>query len=133
MKGVYRSASPYKDDALSLPVGNVDAATPFYEQVMGFEVIERTELPHRRVVLKRDDIEIGLSENGGDPTQEGCFFRVDDVEIAFNELKANGLQKDDARFEVCRYGDKSFKQFFVVAPDGLCFCIGQLIQENLHR
>lgn len=131
MKGLYRTASPYKDDALNLPVGSVDAATPFYEQVMGFEVIERSESPQKRVVLKRDDVKIGLAENGGDSTEEGCFFRVDDVEAAFKELKANGLQRADADFEVCKYGERSFKQFFVVAPDGLCYCIGQLLTENL--
>jgi acyl-CoA reductase-like NAD-dependent aldehyde dehydrogenase len=33
---------------------------------------------HRARVLEY--IEIGLAENGGDPSQEGCFFEVDDVE-----------------------------------------------------
>jgi hypothetical protein len=27
-------------------------------------------------VLARDQVEIGLAENGGDPTQAGCAFHV---------------------------------------------------------
>ena len=130
MKGVFRTVFPYKDDALNLPVASVDEATPFYETVMGFTVVDRAESPHKRVVLQRDDVQIALAENGGDPTQEGCFFRVDDVENAFNELKSNGLPRDDANFEVCKYGQNSYRQFFVVAPDGLCFCVGQLLGDE---
>jgi hypothetical protein len=44
--------------------------------------------------LGRDEIKIGLAENGGDPTQDGCFFEVDNAESAFAELKANGLEKE---------------------------------------
>ncbi len=130
MKAVFKTAWPYKDDAMNLPVANVDEAGPFYEKVMGFKVVERKDTPHKLVVLGRDDVQIAIAENGGDPTQEGCFFRVDDVEAAFAELKENGLQKQDAKFELCNYGDKSYKQFFVVAPDGLCFCIAQLVKDT---
>jgi hypothetical protein len=37
------------------------------------------------------------------------------------------LGKEDAEFRVDRYGDKSFKVFFVVAPDGLCYCLGERV------
>jgi catechol 2,3-dioxygenase-like lactoylglutathione lyase family enzyme len=130
MKSIFKTASPYKNDAMNLPVANVDEAAPFYETVMGFKVIERRDVPHRTVILGRDEIRIGLAENGGDPTQEGCFFSVDDVEAAFAELKSNGLNREEANFEICRYGDKSFRQFFVVAPDGLCFCLGELLPDT---
>jgi len=121
----YLRAAPYATDALALPVGDVDAALPFYEGTMGFRVVERKEAPHRAAILARDDIRIGLTENGGDPTQEGCFFEVDDVEAAFAELRANGLGMDEAGYRVDRYGDTSYRVFFVVAPDGLCYCLGQ--------
>ena len=75
--------------------------------------------------MARDSVRIGLAENGGDPTQEGCFFEVDDVEAAFAELQANGLGRDDADFRVDEYGGTSYRVFFVVAPDGLCYCLGQ--------
>jgi hypothetical protein len=76
-------------------------------------------------VLERDEIKIGLAENGGEPEQEGCFFEVDNAEAAFAELKANGFQKAKPDFRIDQYGDKSFKVFFVVAPDGLCYCLGE--------
>jgi len=125
MKAVFRSAAPYADDAMNLPVQDVDAAIPYYEKLFGFRVLSRQDAPHKSVILARDGIQIGLAENGGDPTQEGCFFEVDDVETAFAELKSNGLEKEEAGFRIDRHGDTSWKVFFVVAPDGLCYCLGE--------
>src|SRR5919198_829885 len=125
MRAVYKRAVPYAQDAMTLPVGNVDQAAPFYERIMGFQLLERKSAPHKAVVLGRDEIRIGLAENGGDPSQEGCFFEVDDVEAAFAELKANGLNKNDPGFRVDKHGEVSYRVFFVVAPDGLCYCLGQ--------
>jgi lactoylglutathione lyase len=125
MKAVFRSASPYAGDAMNLPVQNVDAAIPYYEKVFGFRVVSRQEAPHKSVILARDNIQIGLAENGGDPTQEGCFFDVDDVETAFAELKSNGIEKEEAGFRIDQHGDTAWKVFFVVAPDGLCYCLGE--------
>jgi len=125
MKAIFRSASPYADDAMNLPVQDVDSAIPYYEKVFGLRVVSRQDAPHKSVILARDGIQIGLAENGGDPTQEGCFFEVDDVETAFAELKSNGLEKEEAGFRIDRHGDTSWKVFFVVAPDGLCYCLGE--------
>ena len=125
MKSVFKSTWPYQGDAMNLPVEKVDEAVPFYETVMGFQVASRSDSPHKSVVLTRDEIKIGLAENGGDPTQDGCFFEVDNAETAFAELKANGLQNDQPNFRVDQYGDKKFKVFFVIAPDGLCYCLGE--------
>ena len=125
MKAVFKSAWPYADDAMNLPVENVDAAIPFYETIMGFRLVTRNDEPWKSAILARDGIQIGLAENGGDPTQEGCFFEVDSAEAAFVELKANGFEKQDAGFRIDQHGDKSFKVFFVVAPDGLCYCLGE--------
>lgn len=125
MKSVFKSTWPYQGDAMNLPVEKVDEAIPFYETVMGFQVASRSDSPHKSAVLARDDIKIGIAENGGDPTQDGCFFEVDNVETAFAELKANGLKNEKADFRIDQYGDKKFKVFFVVAPDGLCYCLGE--------
>jgi len=125
MKSAFKSVWPYQGDAMNLPVENVNDAIPFYETVMGFQVASRAHDPHESVVLKRDVIQIGLAENGGDPTQDGCFFEVDNVETAFAELKTNGLKNENAEFRIDQYGDKKFKVFFVVAPDGLCYCLGE--------
>jgi catechol 2,3-dioxygenase-like lactoylglutathione lyase family enzyme len=127
MGAVFQTAFPYCDDAMNLPVEDLDSAIPFYETVMGFRLVSRKDSPVKSAVLGRDDIQIGLAENGGDPGNEGCFFGVDDVEAAFAELQSRGLDKEEAGFRVDQHGDKSFKVFFVVAPDGLCYCLGQRI------
>ena len=124
MSAIFKSAWPYAKDALNLPVRNVEEALPFYETIMGFTLASRREDP-KTAILVRDQIRIGLSENGGDPTQEGCFFEVDDVEGAFTELKDRGLSKDEPGFRMDKYGQTMWKVFFIVAPDGLCYCLGQ--------
>ena len=126
-KSIFKTASPYLQDAMNLPVENLEEAIPFYETIMGFQVVSRQDAPCKSAILARDDIQIGLAENGGDPTQEGCFFEVDDVEVAFNELKNNGLQNDDPNYRIEQHGDKSFRIFFVIAPDELCYCLGQQV------
>jgi catechol 2,3-dioxygenase-like lactoylglutathione lyase family enzyme len=125
MKAVFKTASPYLDDAMNLPVENVETAIPFYETVMGFRLVSRKDKPFKSAVLGRDAIQIGIAENGGDPTQDGCFFEVDNVEAAFDELKTNGLGKEEAGFRVDQHGTTSYRVFFVVAPDGLCYCLGE--------
>jgi len=138
MKAVFKTAWPYADDAMNLPVESVETAIPFYETIMGFRVESRSDSPYKSAVLARDGIRIGLAENGGDPSQEGCFFEVDSAEAAFAELKSNGLttdphwiarrsleEREEAGFRIDQHGETSFKVFFVVAPDGLCYCLGE--------
>jgi catechol 2,3-dioxygenase-like lactoylglutathione lyase family enzyme len=125
MKAVFKAAWPYAKDELNLPVNDLDAAVPFYEQVMGFRLISRTLSAPKSALLQRDQIQIGLSENGGDPSQEGCFFEVEDAEAAFAELRANGLNREKPDFRIDKHGDTSYKVFFVIAPDGLCYCLGE--------
>ena len=125
MKAFYKKAAPYAEDEMNLPVANIEEAIPFYEKIMGFKVVSRSESPVKSTVLARDDIKIGLAENGGDSSQEGCFFEVDNAEAAFAELKSNGLNKEAAGFRIDRHGATSYKVFFVIAPDGLCYCLGE--------
>ena len=123
MKAVFKRAVPYARDALNLPVADVDSAISFYEQTFNFRVSRREDTPVKLAILERDEIEIGLAENGGDPTQEGCYFEVDDVAAAFEEIK--GTKPAESDLEIQTYGTTSSKVFFVVAPDGLCYMIGQ--------
>jgi catechol 2,3-dioxygenase-like lactoylglutathione lyase family enzyme len=125
MKALYMTAAPYAKDAMNLPVHDVNKAIPYYEKMFGFRVVSRQDAPHKSVILARDNVQIGLAENGGDPTQEGCFFEVDNVETAFAELKSNGLEKEQASFRIDQHGGAAWKVFFVVAPDGLCYCLGE--------
>ncbi len=125
MKAVFKSAWGYQGNNLNLPVVNLEAALPFYETVMGFQVRSRSDSPHRSAVLGRDDIQIGLAENGGDATQDGCAFEVDSAEAAFAELKANGLEKELPGFKIEKHEGTCWKVFYLVAPDGLCYWFGE--------
>jgi len=125
MKAVFRTAVPYAADAMNLPVKDLEAAIPFYERIMGFRLVSKKDDPFNSAILARDGIQIGLAENGGNPEVEGCFFEVDNAEAAFEELKRNGLDKEEADYRIHQYDDTSYRVFFVVAPDGLCYCLGE--------
>ena len=125
MKAVYKRVKPYQKDAMNLPVANVEEAYPYYETYLGFKLQSKTSTPVPAVVLERDGIQFGLAENGGDSSQDGCFFEVDSVVAAFTEIKANGLQLGEANFRIDKYGETTYKVFFVIAPDGLCYCLGE--------
>jgi len=115
----------YQGNNMNLPVPDVTAALPFYERILGFRVMSRSETPCRSAVLARDQVQIGLAENGGDSTQDGCAFHVKDVEGLFAEFKANGLEKELSQFDVEQHGEASWKVFYIVAPDGLCYWFGE--------
>ncbi|WP_020606310.1 VOC family protein [Spirosoma spitsbergense] len=125
MRATLKDAWPYQKDKMKLPVEDLETAIPFYETVMGFRVVSRSDAPFKSATIERNDMQLGLAENGGDPTQDGCFFEVDDVEKAFAELKTNGFDKENPDFDYQKYGETKWKVFFVVAPDGLCFCYGE--------
>lgn len=115
----------YQGDNMNLPVPDLSAALPFYETVLGFRVVSRGDTPHRSAVLARDHVQIGLAENGGDPTQDGCAFHVQDLDSLFAEFKANGLNKELSEFNVEHRDGVPWNVFYVVAPDGLCYWFGE--------
>src|SRR5687768_4931303 len=115
----------YQGDQMNLPVKDLDGALPFYEKVLGFRVVSLSEAPHKSAVLERDEVRIGLAENGGDPSQDGSAFHVRGVEDLVAEFNANGLGKKIDRFDIERHGDVAWKVFYVVAPDGLCYWFGE--------
>ena len=125
MTGTLNLAFGYQGDPMALPVGDVEAAVPFYERVLGFRVVSRAATPHRSAVLERDAVRMQLVENGGDPTQDGCAFHVTHVDALFDEFKANGLTKEGEVFRTERHGDADWRVFYVVAPDGLCYWFGE--------
>ena len=125
MKGTLERAWGYQGNNLNLPVPDLAAALPFYETVLGFRVLSRSDTPHKSAVLARDQVQIGLAENGGDPTQDGCAFHVKGLEPLFAEFKANGLQKEISEFDIEKHDGVAWKVFYVVAPDGLCYWFGE--------
>jgi catechol 2,3-dioxygenase-like lactoylglutathione lyase family enzyme len=125
MKAILEKAWGYQGDCRNLPVRDLLAALPFYETVLGFRVLSRTSAPHSSAVLGRDLVQIGLEENGGDPTQDGCAFHVKGLEALFAEFKTNGLEKEVSDFAVEQHDEVAWKVFYVVAPDGLCYWFGE--------
>ena len=125
MKSTLDRAFGYQGNPMALPVPNLDAAIPFYERVLGFRVVSRGDTPHRSAVLERDQVRMGLAENGGDPAQDGCAFHVTGLDALYAEFDANGLGKGGPNFSTERRGGADWRVFFVVAPDGLCYWFGE--------
>ena len=127
-KATFKNAIPYQTDKMNLPVADVEKAITFYEVALGFEVFSRKDQAYKVALLSRDDVQIGLAENGGDPTQDGCVFEVDNVETALEELKARGLKKEISEIGIEKHDEVSWRVFYVIAPDGLCYCIGEKLR-----
>lgn len=124
MTAALRRAFGYQGDNMNLPVGDVDTAVPFYESILGFRLQSRGDGTPRKAVLARDDVQIGLCENGGDPSQDGCAFHVEGIDELRAAFGAAGLQRL-SEIGIERHGDSTFRRFFVVAPDGLCYWFGE--------
>ena len=125
MTATLEKAFGYQGDNMNLPVPNLAAVLPFYETILGFRVVSRGETPHNSAVLVRDHVQIGLAENGGDSTQDGCAFHVKDLQSLFADFKANGLRKELSEFGIEQMDGAAWKVFYVVAPDGLCYWFGE--------
>ncbi|HEU4891678.1 MAG TPA: VOC family protein [Vicinamibacterales bacterium] len=125
MTAVLERAFGYQGDKMNLPVRDLASALPFYETILGFRVVSGAETPQKSAVLGRDQVEMRLVENGGDPSQDGCAFHVKELDALFSEFKRNGLQKELSDFDVEEHGGARWRVFYVVAPDGLCYWFGE--------
>ena len=125
MTAALEKAYGYHGDTMNLPVRDVGAALPFYETVLGFRVISRSDAPVESAVLTRDQIQIRLAENGGNPEQDGCAFHVKGLDALFAEFQAHGLNKETPAFTDEQHGGIAWRVFYVVAPDGLCYWFGE--------
>jgi catechol 2,3-dioxygenase-like lactoylglutathione lyase family enzyme len=119
----FQSLHPIGDtDPMNLPVADLEQATLFYTQQMGFE-LRRTVAEPASVILGRDAVEIGLAVNGLDPEQASCYIAVADVDQVFEEYRSKGLQVS-AEVGPTEHGGRQYRVFFVRDPDGICYCIG---------
>ena len=119
----------YRGDTTQLPVPDLDSALPFYETVLGFRMASRADQPIPHAVLTRDAISIGLAQNGGDPTQDGCAFHVSGLRELFAEFQKNGLAKAPSAIDTEQRDGVQWEVFYVVAPDGLCYWFGERAPE----
>jgi len=58
MNALLEKAWGYQGDNMNLPVRDLTAALPFYENVLGFRLLSRSETPHNSAVLARDQVQI---------------------------------------------------------------------------
>jgi len=132
MPGGLEKAFGYQGDNMNLPVADLAGALPFYEGVLGFRVTARRDSPHRSATLSRDAVQIGLAENGGDPTQDGCAFHVTGLDALFEEFQRNGLGKKLSAFDMEEHDGIRWRVFYVVAPDGLCYWFGERQETRVN-
>jgi lactoylglutathione lyase len=125
VKATLEKAYGYRGDTLNLPVRDLAAALPFYQTVLGFRLFSRSDTPHKSAVLARDQVQIGLAENGGDSSQDGSAFHVLGLESLLAEFRANGLEKELSAIDIEQRDGVAWKVFYVVAPDGLCYWFGE--------
>jgi catechol 2,3-dioxygenase-like lactoylglutathione lyase family enzyme len=122
---LFKGAFPYQQDILALPVVDLDTAAQWYAAAFGLQELERRDEPNPAVILERDGITIGFAVNGGDAPQDGAAILVSDIDRAKEELEAAGIEIGNARIE--EHDGEKRHVFFVVAPDGLCYCFYQPI------
>ena len=125
MKTTFKNAWGYQGDAMNLPVGDINTSLPFYTGLMGFEVISKDDGDGKSAILARPDVKFRIVENGGDPTQDGCAFEVDNVESLLSEFRQNGFEKEASDIKIENSHGATWKVFYVVAPDGLCYWLGE--------
>ncbi|MEM8681535.1 MAG: VOC family protein, partial [Planctomycetota bacterium] len=87
----FKSAFPYQQDVLSLPVTDLDAAAAWYAQHFGMREMERHEAPTPTVILERDGVRLGFAINGGDAAQDGAAILVEDIQGVRDELEGKGV------------------------------------------
>jgi catechol 2,3-dioxygenase-like lactoylglutathione lyase family enzyme len=121
----FKKVVPYANDALDLPVRNVDQAITHYTKTLGFRLVSRVEAPLPAATLERDSVRIALVENGRDPEQEGAYIEVNGLEVLFEEI--NGRSPADNDIKLQANGGISQRVFFHIAPDGLCFMFGETV------
>ena len=124
---LFKAAFPYQDDVLALPVVDLDVASQWYAAAFGLNEVERRDAPDPTVILERDGIKIGFAINGGDASQDGAAILVSDIHRARQEVEAAGINIGSWRVD--EHDGEKRQVFFVVAPDGLCYCFYEPISE----
>lgn len=118
-KPQFKTASAYSGDVHHLPVKSVDVAADWYGKHFSMTEVERSQRPVPNVILERDGVRIGFSENGGDSSQNGAAVLVQGLASVRDEFEASGLPVANSRVD--ERDGKQYNVFFVVAPDGLCY------------
>ena len=109
---------------IGLPTNDIEATIKFYE-TLGFEVASRCDLPTDKVAflkLKNICIETYQSKDGDcakgfDGAIDHIALDVDDVEAAFEAVKAAGLTPMTEDIQFLPFWENGFKFFKVLDPN----------------
>src|SRR5579872_484971 len=78
-------------DPLHLPVRDLEYSISYYEQSLGFTILSRQNTPYKEALLQRDQVTMGLEENGGNPEEHSCYLSISAVDGFFQELQKKQL------------------------------------------
>jgi catechol 2,3-dioxygenase-like lactoylglutathione lyase family enzyme len=118
-KPAFKTAFPYQDDVLGLPVTDLNRASDWYCKHFGMTEIARPAQPVPTVILERDGTRIGFAINGGDASQDGAAILVSKIHALKEEFESTGVRV--ANWRVDERDGQKLQVFFVLAPDGLCY------------
>ena len=124
MAAVYLRARPYAADAMNLPVATSSRPCPFTK---GSWDSGSSSARTRRAGPPSWGATPSASvwpRTAATPPRRGASSRSTTWKAPGAELRGNGLTSA-SDFRVDRYGETAYRVFFVVAPDGLCYCLGE--------
>lgn len=119
---------------IGLPTNDLEKTIAFYE-TLGFEVVRREEIPSDRVAfLKLGNMVIETYESKSGPCARGfdgaidhVALDVDDVEAAFEAVKAAGLTPMTDEIQFLPFWENGFKFFKVLDPNNAPVEFGQIL------
>lgn len=114
-------------DPQQLPIRDLEQAALFYQQHLGCTIVSQQDQPYKAVVLQRDQVTLGLTENGGNPEDHSCVITVNDLDGTYEELRTQQLDLSPIRHET--HEGQPLRIFFLRAPDGLCYCFSQRVSQ----
>lgn len=119
---------------LGLPTNDIEKTIEFYEK-LGFEVVRREDIPSDKVAfLKLKNMVIETYESKAGPCAKGfdgaidhVALDVDDVEAAFEAVKAAGLTPMTEDIQFLPFWEKGFRFFKVLGPSNEPVEFGQIL------
>jgi lactoylglutathione lyase len=108
------------EDANALAVKELEPAIAFYENVLGFSLVNRGA---STAALQRDGIQIGIVlQADHEPGRAGSLaFAVDDLDALHRELQARGGEPGE--FGIDEWNGKRHRTFFLREhANGYCYC-----------
>ena len=109
-----------KEIAPTMPVADLDRATAFYQDMLGFVTLFHN--PRVFALLQRGRVKIGLQRANERPPGTGnCYIWVDDIRSIYGELRDKGISFED---DIAARDEYALTDFVVHDLDGNFIGIG---------